>query len=84
MTARLQQASESIGVVRMHDYVEGSEPVRSLIRAPRKEELISQLLDAVDRFLSATRLERREAEANLLRVSDRVKSRLGNLPEENS
>ena len=65
-------------VIRLHDYIQDNEPMpRTLIRAARKDELFTQLLNAADRFVSATRRERTAAERELLQVVDRVKRRLG-------
>lgn len=64
-------------VIRLHDFVRPGEKYASLHRTPSKDELYMQLLRAVDHFLEAGRRNRREAEANLLAVADRVRARLG-------
>jgi hypothetical protein len=62
--------------IRMHDHVESDGKVRRSLRAPRKDELFTQLLDVAEEFLDAPRKDRREAELNLLKIVDHVKARL--------
>lgn len=69
---------------RMHDHAKSPndpKPKTLIRKTPRADELLSQLLDAADEFLNAGRLERKSAESELLRVTDRIKRRLGRVSD---